>query len=85
MEREKFIRCYCLGEGVLISEDLEENEIYLSIYELGMYRNSTTSLWKRLKYAWCHIRTGKIYKDCIILSHEKANEMADFIKDLTKQ
>ena len=81
---EKFFLCECSLEGLLISNfNDEDKQIYLAMFSYGT-RPYKRSVWERLKYAWWHIRTGEIYKDELVLSYEKANEIGKFLVDNTK-
>lgn len=83
---DKFFVCECRGEGILLTkfEDGFDREIYLTVFTQGSYCKAP-SFWKRLKFCWWHLRTGKYYDDEIILSFSKAREIAEWISDNTKQ
>jgi len=85
-DENKFFLCECKHCGILINnfQSNLEKEIYLSIFAAGQYIPKP-SFWQRIKYAIMHIKTGKIYDDQIILSHEKANEIADYIKEIVDE
>ena len=76
---EKFILCDCGCELLKMSMDAEEDRyIYLAIYTYGQY-HPKPNLWRRLKYSFNHLRTGKIYGDQIVLTSEKAKEISEWI------
>jgi hypothetical protein len=80
MENEAFFLCECSTEALLLTRfvgDMDK-EIYLSIYSYGQYRKKP-GLLQRLKYCWHHLKTGKKYEDQIILSFDKAKEIADWL------
>ena len=88
MEKESklILECDCHGEMLVCNEVLESygpqnrQEFTLAFFSYGFY-NGKPSMWERIKYAWRHLRTGKIYEDCVILNDEKAEQLAKFLRD----
>lgn len=85
-ESKLILECDCHGELLVCNETLEtygperRQEFTLAFYSYGFY-NGKSSLWERIKYAWRHIRTGKIYEDCILMDDMKAEQLARFLRD----
>lgn len=78
MKREKkFFECSCENEVLRVEKSPEYVEF--AMYEHGSYVNHSQSFWARLKYAWWHIRTGKIYTDCMLIMPDKAKELGKFL------
>ena len=75
-----FFPCECGGEGLLCTRFSSENEkeIYLAIYKYGQFQNKP-NIWKRLKYCWYHLKTGKKYEDQIIFNFDKAKEVGKWL------
>ncbi len=86
-KKQKFIPCECDTHGILltkfIDENVEENEIYLSIFSSGQY-NKKPTIGQRLKFMWYHLKTGKYYDDEIVLSSKKANVLASWLIKYSK-
>jgi len=86
-EEQIFINCHCGCGGLLITEDLEffgkNNEVvrqdfYIALYTHGE-RGINPSLWSRIKYAWWHLKTGKKYNDCVIMSDKNAGKLIVYL------
>jgi len=75
---EQFFLCDCGAEGLLVQHDDDDKLMFLSMYTYGQHTNNS-GFWKRLKYCWHHLRTGKIYKDELVFSYKKANKFAKYI------
>ena len=79
-DREKFIQCDCWGEGLLITKFDDEEEMYLSYWCQGI--NPVKLSWKmRLKLCWMALTKGNVYDDQVVLSKEKAMELALWIQN----
>lgn len=84
---EKFLLCNCYGEGLLVIHETyetlvgDEMKIFDKEFHFAVFRNYTfkPNMWERLKYAWYHLRTGKVYEDQIILDYGKSKQLADFL------
>jgi hypothetical protein len=79
----KFFPCKCMTEGMLVThfENDEDNDIYLSMYSVGLY-SPKPSLWFRIKQAWRILRKGTVYDDELILSPENAKELGDYLTNI---
>jgi len=73
-----FYLCECGDEAILLRKINHDEEIYLSIFCSGQFRQKP-SLWQRLVYCWYHLKTGKKYEDQIILSFENARRMSRWL------
>lgn len=86
MEKDEkiILQCDCHGEIMVATSNKEEKTFDFAFYSYGAYCEAP-GLWYRIKYAWNHLRTGKIYSDFIILDTKKAKELADFINSNVKE
>ena len=79
-DREKFIKCDCHGEGILVTKYDDEEEMYFSYWREGI--NPVKLSWRmRLKLCWLTLTKGSFYTDQVILNKEKAMELALWIQD----
>ena len=78
--REKFIKCSCYGEGMLLTKFGDEEEIYVSYWREGMNPVKLT-WWMRLKLCYLALFKGNYYNDQLILSKESAKELAEWINE----
>ena len=79
-DREKFIKCDCHGEGILVTKYDDEEEMYFSYWREGM-NPIKLSWWMRLKLCYLALFKGNFYNDQVILNKEKAMELALWIQD----
>ena len=79
-DREKFIKCDCHGEGILVTKYDDEEEMYFSYWREGM-NPIKLSWWMRLKLCYLALFKGNFYGDQVILNKEKAMELALWIQD----
>ena len=77
--KEIFFKCDCGGEGLLLTHDNEDKEIYFALYGYGVGYNPKPSLLERFKYAWYHLKTGKKYADCIVMKYDKAKKAGEWL------
>lgn len=87
VERNKImIQCDCAGEILVVEAEAEMHgnirriDFNLAIFAHGAYAEKP-NLWYRIKYAWNHLLTGKIYSDYMLLEEKKAEALAKFIKE----
>ena len=75
----KYFECICHNE-ILRAERTHKdmNTISFAIYTLGT-EPKKRSFFNRLKYAWWHIITGKIYNDEIVLDFDSLKELRYYI------
>ena len=79
-DREKFIKCDCHSEGILVTKFDDEEEMYFSYWREGI-NPVKLSLWMRLKLCYLALFKGNYYDDQLILNKEKAMERALWIQD----
>jgi len=77
-DQEKFIKCDCHSEGMLITKFDDEEELYFSFWREGLDPVKLT-WWMRLKVCYLALFKGNYYEDQIILNKEKSKELADWI------
>ena len=78
--REKFIKCSCHGEGMLLTKFDDEEEIYVSFWREGIHPVKLT-WWMRLKLCYLSLFKGNYYEDQLILNKESAKELAEWINE----
>ena len=79
-DREKFIKCDCHSEGMLITKFDDEEEMYFSYWRDGI-NPVKLSFWMRLKLCYLALFKGNYYDDQVILNKEKAMELALWIQE----
>jgi len=79
-DREKFVKCDCHGEGILVTKYDDEEEMYFSYWREGI-NPIKLSWWMRLKLCYLALFKGNFYNDQVILNKEKAMELALWIQD----
>ena len=77
-DQEKFIKCSCHSEGMLLTKFDGEEEIYVSFWREGINPVKLT-WWMRLKLCWMALTKGNYYDDQIILNRQKSVELACWI------
>jgi len=79
------IECDC-GTHLLRTEFDEEDKLfYIAFYTYGNGNMSIRSnIWNRIKYAFQHIFTGKIFSDQMVLNQKETKKLVDFINDRIK-
>ena len=77
-DKEKFIKCDCHSEGMLITKFDDEEELYFSYWREGI-NPIKLSWWMRLRLCWMALTKGNYYEDQVILNKEKAIELASWI------
>ena len=79
-DREKFVKCDCWSEGILVTKFDDEEQMYFSYWREGL-NPIKLSWWMRLKLCWITLTKGNYYADQVILDKEKAMELALWIQD----
>lgn len=79
-DQEKFIKCDCHGEGMLITKFDDEPCFYFSFWRQGLDPVKLT-WWMRLKLCWMALTKGNYYEDQVILNEKSAKELAEWIKE----
>jgi len=74
--KEKFFTCDCINEGLLVTTDLEDGEMYFALFT---HRPVKPNLLTRIRMAWGVIKTGEVFADQIILKYDKARGLADHL------
>ena len=79
-DQEKFIKCSCHGEGMLLAKFDDEEELYVSFWREGINPVKLT-WWMRLKLCYLALFKGNYYDDQLILSKESAKELGEWINE----
>ena len=79
-DKEKFIKCDCWSEGMLITKFDDEEEMYFSYWREGI-NPVKLSFCMRLKLCYLALFKGNYYDDQVILDKEKAMELALWIQE----
>ena len=79
-DREKFIKCDCWSEGILVTKFDDEEQMYFSYWREGI-NPVKLSFWMRLKLCYLALFKGNFYNDQVILDKEKAMELALWIQE----
>ena len=77
-DREKFIKCDCHSEGMLVTKFDDGEEMYFSYWREGI-NPVKLSWWMRLKLCWMVLTKGNYHDDQIILNKQKAVELASWL------
>lgn len=80
MKSKHVSECSCGTHLVQTQYDEECKMFYIAIYTYG-HPSIRYLIWSRIKYAFYHLFTGRIYDDQIILDGEEAKKLAKFIND----
>jgi len=79
----KFITCSCESEAIVLEKHYGEDEIYLSLFGRGL-NIKRYNIKDRLRHIWYIIKNGFPYTDEIVLSKQKAVELARTLISLSK-
>jgi len=79
-DKEKFIKCDCYGEGMLITKFDDEPCFYFSFWRQGLDPVKLT-FWMRLKLCYLALFKGQYYEDEVILNEKSAKELADWLNE----
>lgn len=79
-EKEKFIKCDCHAEGILITKFPDEPEFYVSFWREG-FEPVKLTFWMRLKLCYMALVKGQYYEDQVILNEKTAKELADWLNE----
>lgn len=74
MKKHIFIPCSCTSEAVHFVED-EDNNLYISIWEIGHGRDNTYTWRQRFKHCWQVLTQGRPYGDQVVLDRKGRSEL----------
>lgn len=80
---KKFLTCSCESEAIVLEKFKGEDEIYMSLFGRGL-NIKRYNLKDRFRHIWQIITKGFPYTDEIVLSKEKAKELAKQLLSLSK-
>jgi hypothetical protein len=78
--KDDYIACSCGTEGLYLIKYNDEDDVYLSIWQMGYNKNNKLSWYQRLRYVWKIISTGTPYNDQIVLDNDACKKIVDFIE-----
>jgi len=80
---QKFIMCACQSESILLEKYCNEQEIYLSLFGRGLNVKRYT-FRDKLRHIWQILTKGSPYTDEIVLTSDKAEELAKALTELSR-
>ena len=83
--KQKYIKCSCGSEGLFLIKFADEDEIYLSVWQMGYCQNNKLRLWDKIRYIWQIVKTGKPFHDQLVLDKAACDEIVQFIKTLNDE
>jgi len=79
--KERFVKCECGTEGVLIEEDDTLGGFVMSFFGTSTYNFAKGSLWQRFRLALRVIFNGRLYHDQILISKKNAKEICQYFNN----
>jgi len=79
-DKEKFFKCSCHSEGMLVTKFDDEEELCISFWREGI-NPVKLSFWMRLKLCYLSLFKGNYYDDQLILNKETTEELFEWLKD----
>ena len=80
-EKETFIQCACSNECLQLYKFEEDDELYISIWEMGYSKDNRLTWKQRLRYIWRIIREGRPYGDQIVLDRTGRSKLIHALVD----
>ena len=80
-----FIKCDCHAEAIEIQHWKDDKTFYISFWDYGRSKISWIPWRKRFELIWRIIRGKDLYADMVIIDHEKARDMVNFINEKLKE
>lgn len=75
---EFYLKCECQNEVLVLTNVREDRQVNIALYSYGQVIKKP-SIWQRIKFAWYHLLTGKIYTDAVVINHEQAEQLAEWL------
>lgn len=82
MKDKHVTECDCGTHLVHTQYDEELKLFYMAMYTYGHFSMRRT-IWNRIRFAFYHLFTGRLYDDQIVLSNHEARKLAKFLMDRT--
>lgn len=80
----KFYECDCSSEGVVLSNEYEDDNIPLldmAFFNVSHFGKFPLSFKERLRWAWFVLKRGIPFLDCVVLNKKGAEELGtDLLK-----
>lgn len=77
--KKDFLVCECGQEALIIEWFTDEEQIYLSFFERGLYSQNKLSFLQRIRYCWKTLITGKPFADCMILDKQNTSKLIEVL------
>jgi hypothetical protein len=84
IEESIFLKCDCHAEAIEIHYWKDDEEFYLSFWDIGRSKVSWIPWRKRFEMIWRILKGKDLYADMVILNKEKAKELVSFINHKLK-
>jgi len=83
MESKKsiFIECDCYAEGIKLSYEKEDKQLYISLYQRG-FSPRTKTFKEKLRWIWRIITKDVPYDDEVILNLKKVQKIKSFLNSI---
>jgi hypothetical protein len=80
-EKEAFIPCSCGSEGLHLFKYKDDNELFISVWEMGYGKDNRLSWKQRLRYIWLVLRHGRPYGDQVVRDREGRSKLIHALVD----
>lgn len=81
-EKETFVPCSCGSEGLHLYKFKNDDELFLSVWEMGYGRDNRLTWKQRLRYIWRILRDGRPYGDQIVLGRNGRSALIHALVDI---
>ena len=80
-EKEVFVPCSCGSEGLHIFKFKDDEELYVSVWEMGYGKDNRLSWKQRLRHTWLVLWEGRPYGDQVVLNREGRSKLIHALVD----
>lgn len=75
---QNFFLCLCGSEILLCQSMDKDKEVQFAIFKYGQFHKKP-NIWKRLKYCYYHLKTGKRFEDQILFDFDTAKKLGNWL------
>jgi hypothetical protein len=79
--KKLFLLCDCYNHGLLLEKEEDEDIVYLSVFERGVYKNKL-NWYERLRWIYQIFVNGTPWTDQFILNKEKQKQIIEYLEDV---